>query len=895
MFNGVILSRTLRRIRSSARAFARAPGLLAALLITIALGVGSNAATYGFLQGLTHPASPLGNSGRIVSVFRQDRFHEAGPLSADDYRLLQKSHGVFEWVGGVRVKPAETVIDGHSETFTIGAVTPDTALALSLSLDDGAVISRRLWKGEFGGRDDLAGSKIRIDNVDYKVGGIAPDGLDGIYSDRAVDFWIPLRAGDLEGDGAERRDLWVLGRLGKDVSAREAERAVRQGSAGLSEVSVVPFTGIAPNMARGLSRVGLLLDLFAGAVFLIATINVASLLLGRALRRSHETSLRIALGATRAGLMQDLFADSVVISVAGGALGLVLGIVTAHALPALLFEEDAERLRFATHLLPILVASLVCIGITVLCGMMPVAGTVTDRPWTVLQRETCSASKGIQRLRSGFVIGQIAICCIIVIFTTLLLAGLHTALETSVGHGLGDPVLLTVQAQVRPDGPEIDTRYFSEVEKRAQSIAGLTPLAWTSRVPGNQPTWRAFRVHRSPQRYRDVTMDIAWLTPETLKLLDDQPIAGRMFEPGDQGRLVAIADEDAAAEMFGDETAGMVILDAGGRPIKIVGVVKSKSSVSRPQKRPTIYYGFVNQPVAPSPIPNAKFRAPVNASAASIELSAHVVSADYFSALDMPLIAGNWFLKDRNPGRETVAVINQEAADLYFNAKPIGAGVIDDHGLRAEIIGVVGSQAFGTFQERAEPSIYFLMWQKCPPRMTLILKHAKWDKERAAGLQQAIEGVPGGSSNPVGINTLDAQLAQSGLAGLRIATLIGGASAVMALMLSMLGLLSAQSDAEHQRQRDRALQIALGAQRWRIVRLVVMDAGRLAFAGTVAGTLLSFALFRLVIADLSIIAAPPLQVWLIAPLLPAVMVTLASVIPGQRVSRISPLATMRDS
>jgi ABC-type antimicrobial peptide transport system permease subunit len=895
MYNRVPLARTLPRIRRSAIAFARAPGLAFALLVTIALGVGSNAAVYGFLQGLTHPASPLRGSDRIVSMFRQDRYREAGPVSADDYLLLQKSRATFDWIGAVRITPTGIVIDGQSETSTVAAVTPGLAAALNLPLSDGVVISDRLRKSEFGGGVDAVGARIGIDNIDYKIEGVAPDRLDGVYSDRTIDVWTPLRERDLQGEGRDRQDLWVLARLRKGVSPRQAETALGSGSAGLSGISVTPFTGVAPNMARGLSRVGLMLNFFAGAVFFIACINVASLLLGRALRRTHETSLRIAMGATRAELLRDLFADSVVISMAGGTLGVLLGVVTAHTIPALLFEGDAERLSFATHLLPILMASLVCMGITVLCGMLPVVGTITDRPWLVLQRETGSPSKGIQRLRSGLVAGQITACCMLVICTALLLAGLHSAMETSAGHRLGDPILLTVQAQVRPDGPEIDTRYFSEVEKRSKSIGGLSPLAWTARLPGNQPMWRTFRMQRAPQQYREVAMDIAWLTPDSLKLLDDQPVAGRMFAPNDEGRLVAIVDEEAAAEIFGRQTAGMVIRDAADRPITIIGIVRSKASDAKQHSRPTIYYGFVNQSIAPSPIRDARFRVPLAAPVAGIELSADVVSASYFSALDMTLIAGKEFADNQNPGQGPVGVINQEAADLYFNGKPLGAGVIDDSGVRSEIIGVVKSQVFGTFQQRAEPAIYFLMWQHCPPRMTLILKHSKWNKAMAGELQHEIEDVPGRSSAPVAINTLDAQLAQSGLAGLRIATLIGSASAAIALILSMLGLLSAQSDAEHQRQRDRALRIALGAQRWRIVRMVVVNAARLAFLGTVIGTLLSFALFRLWIADIAVVASPPLEVWLIAPLLPAVMVTLASVIPGQRVSRISPLTIMRDS
>jgi len=891
----VILSRSLLRIGRSARAFARASSLSFALLLTIALGVGSNAAVFGFLQGLTHPAASPGGPGRIVSIFRLDRFGEAGPLSSGDYQLLKKSSEAFEWIGAARIKPGDISIGDRSEIAIVAAVTPDLAGALKLPLkDDGAVISRHMWESEFDGNANAVGSQIRIHDVNLRIQGIAPDHLDGLYSDRAVDLWIPLEEGDLQSDGAGEQGLWVVARLRRGVSIRQAQAALHSGFANLGALSMTPYTGIAPKMVRGLPRVAEFLYFSAAAVFFIACIDVASLLLGRALRRSHETSLRIALGATRAELLWELFSDSIVISIAGGAMGLLLGTFTARIIPALLFEEDAERLIFAPHFLPILSASMLCIVITVICGMLPVLGTVTDRPWIVLQRETGSPSKTIQRLRSGLVVAQITACCMLVISTALLLEGLYSALETGAGHRLGNPILLTVQAQPRPEGPEVDVNYFWAVEQRAKSVAGLSPLAWTDRLPGNQPTWQSFRIQPPTSQYRDVAMDIAWLTPDSLRLLDSQPIAGRMFGLGDPVRGVAVVNEQAAEELFGPQTVGMVIRDAAGAPVEVIGVVKRKSNGAIQKPPPTIYYGYIDHPGAPDPLRHARFRIPLSQPLAGIELSANVVSPNYFRALGLPLMAGQLFPEHPVGGRGRVAVINQEAADLYFKGKPIGAGVIDDDGARTEIVGVVKPQVFGTFEQHAEPAIYFPMWQDCQPRMTLILKDSKWNGGIAADLRHRIESVPGRGA-PVVINTLGSQLAQSGLAALRIATLLGGASAATALILSILGLLSAQSDAERQRLRERALRMALGAQRWQIVALVLKSTVRLAVAGTVAGTLLSLALLRVLIAEIAVIASPPFWVWLMAALLPAAAAIAASVFPARRASVISPSSILRDS
>ncbi len=781
------------------------------------------------------------------------------------------------------------MIGDHSEIAIVAAVTPNVAKALNLPLGYGAVISRHMWQSEFSGERNFIGTEIRVNNVDLRIIGVAPDKLDGLYSDRPVDLWIPLQDRGLQGEDRSSRDLWVLGRLRRDVSTSQARTTLGSGSTNFREMSVTPFTGIVPNMEHGLARISGFLNFSAGAVFLIACINVASLLLGRALRRSHETSLRVALGATRSRLILELLSDSVVVSLAGGAVGLLAAILTIRALPAFLFEQDTERLIFAPHLLPIVTASILCMATTVMCGMMPVFATVTGRPWTILQRETGLVSTTTGHLRSCLVVGQIATCCMLVICTALLLDGLHSALDTGAGHRLGNPILLTVRAQALP---EVD--YFSEVEQRVKSVANLSPLAWTARLPGNRPTWRSFRIQPPPSQYRDVEMDIAWLTRDSLKLFDQRPIAGRMFGFSDQTHRAAIVDEEAATELFGRQTVGIAIRDPAGFLIEIIGVIKRKSNDAIQQRHPTIYYGYLDHSDAPTPQQHARFRSPLVLPPTDIELNANVVSPNYFGALDLPLIAGQEFPEHQVPGQGRVGVINQEAADLYFNGKALGAAVIDESGVRTEIIGVVSSKAFGTFEQHAEPTIYFPMWQDCPSRMTLILKVSKWNGGLRADLRRRVENLQGNNLAPITINRLDNQLAQSSFAQLRIATLIGSASAATALLLSIFGLFSAQSDAEHQRRRDRALRMALGAQRWRIVFMVMKNAGRLAFAGAVIGTLISLALLRSLIGDIATINSPPFWLWLVAPLLSTVVVMIASVIPAHRASMIAPLAMMRD-
>ncbi|QNI30638.1 ABC transporter permease [Alloacidobacterium dinghuense] len=886
----MILSRCLPAIRASARAFVRTPGLSIALLLTIAIGVGSNASVYGFVQGLTNPRLPLKHADRIVSILGQDRFHELGQLSHAEYLQLKHSSNVFAWIGAARIVPTDIAIDGHPKIAIVAAVTLDLAEALDLPQGVGVIVSQHLWQKELDGKADVLGHQIRVDNTDFPIIGIAPERMEGLYSDRSVDLWMPLQDKDLQGVDRSARDWWVLGSLRASISPGQAQSAVRMSVGPSSAISVVPFTGAAPRTIRGLSRIRMLLNVTAGAVFFIASINVASFLMGRALKRSHETSLRVALGATRRQLIRELLSDSIVISLAGGVIGVLLAVCTARIIPALLFEEDAEHLVFAPHLPPIFAASIASVCITIISGMMPVFATVTDRPWIILGRESGLPSKKIESLRTGLVIGQITACYVLVISSVFLVRGLHAALETSTGRSLGDPILLTVQAQMRP---EVDLNYFNEVKKRVKSVANLSPLAWTAQLPGNQPKWRSFSVDLPSSQFRDVEMEIDWLTSESLKYIDRPPIAGRMFGVRDPTRKEALVDENAAHELFGAKTAGMMIQDPFGSPVEVIGVVKRIPTDASNEKRPTIYYDYTDHLIAPEPTIRGRFRAPVS-SPVNTELNVNVVSSGYFETLGMPLVAGQKFSDHQVAGQGRIGILNQEAADLYFSGKPLGAAVIDDRGVRTQIIGVVQSQVFGIFQQHAEPAIYFPIYQDCPPRMTLIIDHSKSNAHLPAELRRRIKSVPGYETAPIAISTFDAQLAQSAFAPLRIATLLSGASALTASILSIFGLFSVQRDAQLQRRRELALRIALGAQRWRIGLRIMSNAGKLVLGGTLLGTSITLALLRVLLSGTTIISSPPLWIWVIVALSTGVSVLIASALPAVQASIVDPLTIMRD-
>ena len=868
----------------------RTPGLLLALLLTIGLGIGSNISVDGFARGLTRPDSPRGSVARVVSIFEQNGEGVAGPLSYQEYLSLRDRLNVFEWIGAAHVSPANVEFAGHSATMSVAAITSQLAGALNLSLTRGIFISRGFWQSEFHSQADVRGEQVRIDDVNFQVAGVAPDGLDGLYHDHAVDIWLPLKEASQSVDRVDRH-LSVFAQLRRDVSTDQAQLVLRASGRGSRKLNLLPYTGKPLEMQEGFARVSSLLSFGAGLVFFIACANAVSLLLGRASARSPETAVRIALGASRGQLARELLADSVIISVVGGAFGILLAMWTTRVLPALLFEQDARSLVFAPNLSGIIVASAACIGITMACGLLPVFVLSHRCPANVLRRESAGPSKAIRHLRTGLVVAQMTSCCMLVIGTAFLFDGLRTALQTSVGRRHGHPILATVQSQA--DG---DMTYFRNVQNATELVTGISGIAWAASLPGSQPEWRSFHIDPRMSSFRAVNLKVEEFTADSLGLFTLPPVAGRLFGAADQTCRVAVANEAAADGLFGAETVGRTLSDSAGLPVEIIGVVAMRRA-DPPSKRgsPTIYYYAERTGVPREPIELTKFRVPARSKLARAELDVNVVSPSYFVAMGWSLVAGQIFIDDSSRRGCCVGVVNQEAADLYFDGKAVGAAVIDNAGRRTEIIGVVRSEPLGAFQQRVEPAIYFPMVQDRLPRMTLILASREIDISKLDELRRRIESVPGRGRAPLVLQTLETYVSQSALAPLRIVTLIIGASAITALVLSVIGLFGAVRDAARHRRREFAIRIVLGARPRHITRQVLREGGRVALMGALAGTFASVLFVRILARIIPGSSSPALWVWLSAPLALAGVVAIASALPARRASLVSPLAIMRNN
>jgi predicted permease len=883
----------LADLKYAARSLARAPLLGLALVLSVGLGVGANAAVLGFTRGLLLRDLPLADRDRVVSLFRRGDADQFGPLSFDDYAWLRDRADVFDEVGAVREAPATVGRDSVSSVASTAATTAGAGRLLGLRLDAGLVLGRRMWHLDFGARRDAIGTRLSIDGEDAEVSAIAPTWLDGLYAGRDIDVWVLADEAAIRGVNAASRTLWGLARLRDGVSLREAQVRLEAARGSRPALAVTPYTGLMPEVSAGMSRMRRLLFAAAFVVFLIAAANVATFLLSRASGRASETSVRVALGASRGRLARLLLFDGVIVAAVGGALGVLLAIWTADIIPALFYVEDAETLVYAPDVRGIALTAGVCAALMCVCALLPLVEVRDDDPASVLRREGRGPSNAMRRLRAGLVAAQMTGCCLLVISAGLLLEGFRTSLRTRAGSALHQLTIVTVQTDTLFARTDLGLDYFRRIQATLESDRSVTSTAWVSTPPGGRPTWRPLRVEPPRLPWHDVVMHALPWTPAALGDVVLPPRAGRMFGGRDMpGSCPAVIVNDlAAVRLFDDDAVGRAVEDPAGRRVEIVGVVTPRRKQTVVAEWPAVYYYAEQMPLPVDRSGPALFRVPTRPSPLEAGyLDATAVSPDFFALMGFSTVDGDPAALGRSPCRS--AVVNEEASDQFFGGHAVGAAVIDDRGQRTEIVGVVRAAALRSSQRGVEPAIYLPVAQAFLPRMTLVVSRPGSDAAWRARLERRVASVDGGSV--LLVSALDAHLGRTGLASARVAATLVSAFALTALALGVLGMYGAMADAARQRRREIALRLALGAGGWRVVRQVLAEGSRLAGTGAALGMLGSVAVTWWLARVVPGASAPAPWIWVAAPATLVAVVLVASLVPARRAAAVDPLTLLRE-
>ena len=624
-------------IRYSLRLFRRAPGFTAVAVVTLALGIGANAAIFGVVKSVLLDALPYADADRLVRVYGRllDGSAERGPLSAGTIHAIAERQRSFESLaafdsardgvlGGddfARIVRIAWVEPGLFKTLGVSA-----ALGRTFHQDDRAsglvplsggqlgpdtarvvLLTHAAWQRLFAGDPDVVGRDVSINGIPRTVVGVLPRDFVGPMGQ--ADFYFAFDLGPvLANPVTVRRSQWlgVVGRLKPGTTHEAAQGEIAAVWADLAReypedngnlgVSAMPLH----DAMVGDTRTPLLVLMASAAlVLLIACANLAAALFSRSLSRRKEFAVRVALGAGRRRLVRQLLTESTVLAVAGGASGLllaqsVLSLLRGLARPVL--PAYAELLLDPGALL---VTAVLAFSTGLAFGVVPALSVDRVDAQGTLRDQARGASEGRRprRLRGLLVAGQMALCASLLAGAGLLARSLWEMATAPLGFDPASVLTATVRLPPRDyPTPETRARFHEQLAERLRLLAGVDAVAIASKVPTVDPSRASFAIEGAPPNAAQPFVVFASVSDDYFRTLRIPLRQGRTFDASDRtGAPPSAVISASMARRYwppGEALGSRIRIgpDANSPLVTVVGIVGDvRNDPARPDAEPMAY------------------------------------------------------------------------------------------------------------------------------------------------------------------------------------------------------------------------------------------------------------------------------------------------------------------
>ena len=640
-------------LRIALRQFRQHPTF--AFVTVLVLGLGTAAATTVFtiVDAVILRPLPYRAADRLVTMW--DTNHEKGlahdpisPVNFMDYRELPVFEGAAAWwrpgvnlvdpgMDPVRVNTIEVsgnLLDVLGVKPAIGAGFPANGPFFERS-DLMALMSDRLWRARYNGDPSIIGKPINLNGTSYTVVGVMPAGF---HFPDDVDVWQRLRW-DLRQHSRAAHFMEAVARLRDDRTVDEAQSAVQALSARLQhefpQTNRAWATRLVPLLDEQLGYYRPALIVLFGSVGLLLVIgclNVASLMLTRALAREREIAVRIAIGAAPRQLVAQLFAESFVLSAAGAALGIV---AATAALPVIVRVTPIQipRLELAALDGRALAVSLsIVIATTVFFGLVPALLLLRGQLMTGLRAAERSSSRNARTLYSALVAGEVALACALLVSSALLVRTVQRMTRTPTGVSAEHVLTTTVQLSqgAYPAWRGVADTYVNVLDQIRQQ-PGVIAAGAGNFLP-LEVGWRAaFRIEGEPPPGRPEDAAQAQnhsVSDGYFEALGATISAGRSFQASDttDSTAVVVVNETFVRRFMGDRhPIGRVLLTS----VTGIGPLGLNLKRARPAPSP-------GQPPLP-PLPPTRFEiVGVVKDIRNVPLGQSVEPAVYFTTRQFP-------------------------------------------------------------------------------------------------------------------------------------------------------------------------------------------------------------------------------------------------------------------
>lgn len=802
-------------IRFALRQMRLNPMVTLVVVLTIALGIGVNSATFDIAYTVLLRPFPYKDPDRLVQIWgqmlnRNIPFHFVPYPDFHEWRIQNRS---FEAISAYRPGSVNLTQQGEPQRLSNMMVNAGFFSMLGVPLFQGrdflleddrpggqpvAILSYELWQRILGSDANSIGRSLMLDGRGYTVVGILPAGFR--FLNNPVELFIPLAAPvsrDPQGMGTS---VGAYARLKPGVSLRQAQQDMDAVNKRLDD----QFRVSQPRSARvwGVREflvrdVRLSLWLLMGAVslvLLIACANVASILLARSVVRRKELAIRSAIGAGGRRILQQLLLEALIHSFAGGALGVWIAygglslLLRAGNFPLPLLDRPSLSGTLLGFTLMISLFAGVLLAIFPILATRGYLNGESMRESLQEGAHGASSGRASHRVQSVLLVGQVGLSLMLLLGAVLLIRSfirLH-----QVDPGFKSEGVLTAQISLPQE------RYPTQQKRQA---------------------------------FLDELLQKMLLLPgvKSAGLIDLLPLSG-----SNRGISVFPEGQPAAAP--------------GSNPITWV----------------------------------------------------RNISEGYYQTLSIPLLSGRQFTRLDRSDRPRVAVINQTMAQRFwsgqdplgkrFSGSPPAAGAATDW---ITVIGVCGGVRHTQLHEPPDAEVYFYYLQGTPASYSLVLRTQSDEAGLAPMLRQALASQD--KELPLSRVAGMEQILRNATAPRRLTMLLLSLFAVLALILTAVGVYGVISYAVTRRTREMGIRMVFGAQPGKLLRLVMTQALLLALAGEIVGLLGALATQRLIASQVySVSFWDPIAFGTVVPVLAAV-IFLAGYLPARRVTGIDPLVALR--
>jgi predicted permease len=613
------------------RNFRRNPGLVAAVVISVALGIAANTTVFSIVDAMLLGQLPVHEPSRLMS------FNDGNSLSWPNYAdYRDQTRSVFEGVTAYfALVPASVGGRGEPERIwgqlTVGNFFSTVGVPMAAGrgfnpAEDAApgrspvvVLTYGLWQRRFAGDPTLLGRDILLNGQRYTVVGITAKGFHGIDRGLMPEFWVPLSMGpeiipDMKTEQIKtKRDsqwLCVVARLRPGVSRATALAAVNVVNKRIHDtwkknerfepVRLTEAGGLLGGEEMGAAALLTVLMVVTGMLLIIACVNVAGLLLSRATARQREIGIRLSIGATRGRLIRQLLTESMLLSGLGAVAGFALASAATRGIGGFRLPIPIPiAFEFRMNLRVMAFTAALAIVTGILFGLAPALRAT--RPDLVSWLKGNTGGLGRMRqfgLRNSLVLIQVALSLVLLIGAGLFLRSLQNASSIDLGIRTNGVVAMAFEPRLHHYSADRTRQFMDQLRQRVSTQPGVESVSFVNILPlsiGGEST----DFHATGADQKNQTMgDVYTVGEQYFQTIGTPLLRGRAFDRGRDGNIPSVViNEEMAQKAFpGRDPIGQVLeMDEDGKQdLRVIGIVRNSKSRTLGEKTAACAYLFLD-------------------------------------------------------------------------------------------------------------------------------------------------------------------------------------------------------------------------------------------------------------------------------------------------------------